>query len=70
MINGVLKFFIKSYQLFVRPLLVPACRFHPSCSEYALQALNRYGFFGALRRILFRLLKCQPFHDGGFDPLK
>ncbi|MFQ5716028.1 MAG: membrane protein insertion efficiency factor YidD [Nitrospinales bacterium] len=61
---------IKSYQRFVSPLMAPACRFHPTCSEYAAQALARFDGLKAFRLILFRLCKCHPYHDGGRDPVK
>ncbi|HUU27320.1 MAG TPA: membrane protein insertion efficiency factor YidD [archaeon] len=58
---------IRLYQLVIRPLLPSACRFYPSCSEYARLSLVKYGpFKGSLRAVL-RLLKCHPFHPGGVD---
>jgi len=60
---------IRFYRRFLSPLLPPACRFHPSCSVYALQALQKHGAFRGTRLILWRLLRCQPFHPGGFDPV-
>lgn len=70
MLNPLLKSVIRCYQRFLSPFLPPSCRFHPSCSEYAAQALERYGLWGALRRIVIRLFKCHPYHDGGYDPVK
>lgn len=60
---------IRLYKRWLSPLLPPACRFHPSCSVYALQALEKHGAFKGLRLTLWRLLRCQPFHPGGFDPV-
>ncbi|HEX5748034.1 MAG TPA: membrane protein insertion efficiency factor YidD [Archangium sp.] len=60
---------IRFYRRFLSPLLPPACRFHPSCSSYALQALHKHGALRGVRLILWRLLRCQPFHPGGFDPV-
>ncbi|HSP81151.1 MAG TPA: membrane protein insertion efficiency factor YidD [Myxococcaceae bacterium] len=60
---------IRFYRRFLSPLLPPACRFHPSCSVYALQALQKHGALRGTRLILWRLLRCQPFHPGGFDPV-
>ena len=57
------------YQRFVSPLTAPACRFYPSCSEYALQAIKRYGPWRGLWLSLRRILKCHPFHPGGYDPV-
>jgi uncharacterized protein len=61
--------FIIFYQRFISPLTVPACRFYPSCSEYALQAIKRYGPWRGLWLSLRRILKCHPFHPGGYDPV-
>ncbi|MFY0527215.1 membrane protein insertion efficiency factor YidD [Archangium gephyra] len=60
---------IRFYKRFLSPLLPPACRFHPSCSSYALQALHKHGALRGVRLIVWRLLRCQPFHPGGFDPV-
>jgi len=60
---------IRLYKRFLSPLLPPACRFHPTCSVYALEALHKHGALRGLRLTLWRLLRCQPFHSGGFDPV-
>jgi hypothetical protein len=60
---------IRFYRRFISRLLPPACRFHPSCSVYALEALQKHGAFRGVRLTLWRLLRCQPFHPGGFDPV-
>jgi hypothetical protein len=60
---------IRLYKRFVSPLLPPACRFHPTCSVYALEALHKHGALRGLRLTVWRLLRCQPFHPGGFDPV-
>jgi uncharacterized protein len=70
MVKKSLLVLIRLYQKFVSPFLTPGCRFHPSCSEYAAQALLSRGLFHALYLIALRLLKCHPYHEGGFDPLK
>ena len=57
------------YQRFISPLTAPACRFYPTCSEYALQAIKRYGPWRGLWLSLRRILKCHPFHPGGYDPI-
>lgn len=57
------------YQRFISPLTAPACRFYPSCSEYALQAIKRYGPLRGLWLSFRRILKCHPFHPGGYDPV-
>ena len=60
---------IRFYKRFLSPLLPAACRFHPSCSSYALQALHKHGALRGVRLTVWRLLRCQPFHPGGFDPV-
>ena len=58
------------YHRLLSPLLPPACRFHPSCSEYAEQAIRRYGIRRGGWMAIRRLSSCHPFHEGGFDPLR
>ena len=59
---------VRGYQLLLRPLLPAACRFEPSCSEYARQALRRRGAIRGGWLTLRRLARCHPFHPGGYDP--
>jgi putative membrane protein insertion efficiency factor len=59
---------ISAYQLLVAPLLPPACRFAPTCSEYAKLALADHGLMLGLGLALWRLLRCHPWHPGGYDP--
>jgi uncharacterized protein len=60
---------IRAYQRFVSPALPPSCRFHPSCSQYALEAVTRYGALRGVWLAVRRLARCHPFHPGGFDPV-
>ena len=60
---------IKLYQLLLSPLLGANCRFHPSCSSYASQAIDRFGVVKGGYLSLRRLIKCHPFHEGGYDPV-
>ena len=60
---------IRTYQLVLSPILGPACRFSPSCSEYAYQAITRYGPVKGSVLTLKRLFRCHPFHPGGYDPV-
>ena len=60
---------IRAYRLLISPLLGNRCRFHPSCSEYALEALQRHGLWKGSRLALRRLGSCHPWHAGGFDPV-
>ncbi len=57
------------YKRAVSPLLPRACRFEPTCSVYASQAIERYGLLRGLRLAVSRLLRCHPFRRGGFDPV-
>jgi uncharacterized protein len=61
---------LRIYKRWVSPLLPSACRFHPSCSEYMLQAVERHGAARGVWMGLKRLGKCHPFHAGGFDPVR
>jgi putative membrane protein insertion efficiency factor len=60
---------IKVYQYTLSPLLGPACRFYPSCSEYAYQAIVRHGPVRGLFLAIKRILRCHPYHPGGVDPV-
>ena len=64
-----LKSLIKAYQWTVSPLFGPRCRFHPTCSQYAFEAIDRHGAWRGTRLALKRLVKCHPFHEGGLDPV-
>lgn len=67
----VLILLVKFYRVVLSPLKgAPTCRFYPSCSEYAIQALTKYGAIKGTGLALWRLLRCNPFNDGGYDPLK
>lgn len=61
---------IAAYRLCISPLVGPACRFHPSCSAYARDAVVKYGVVKGAGLACWRLLKCHPFHPGGMDPVK
>jgi len=61
---------IRFYQSCVRIWFPPVCRFHPTCSEYALEALHRHGFFKGSAMIVWRILRCNPLSAGGWDPVK
>jgi len=62
-------FLIKFYQKAISPLLGPRCRFYPTCSEYARQAITKYGALQGGILTVKRLSKCHPWHEGGYDPL-
>lgn len=61
---------IRFYQVALSPLLPPACRFIPTCSQYAVQAIEKYGAARGLVLALRRILRCHPFCKGGYDPVK
>jgi putative membrane protein insertion efficiency factor len=60
---------IEGYRRFVSPLLPRACRFYPSCSAYAAEAIARYGAARGTALAVRRILRCHPFHPGGYDPV-
>ncbi len=60
---------IRGYRLIISPLFTPSCRFQPTCSQYALQAIERFGALKGSGLALRRLLRCHPFHPGGYDPV-
>lgn len=60
---------IKGYRLFISPLFPPTCRFQPTCSMYAIQAIERFGVFRGGWMSICRILRCHPFHPGGYDPV-
>ncbi|RLB94901.1 MAG: membrane protein insertion efficiency factor YidD [Deltaproteobacteria bacterium] len=60
---------IRAYQYILSPLFPPACRFYPTCSEYTYQAVQRYGALKGSWMAAKRILRCHPFHPGGFDPV-
>lgn len=60
---------IKIYRLFVSPLKPPTCRFMPTCSDYALQAIEKHGIIIGGKMAVRRILRCHPFHPGGYDPV-
>ncbi len=61
---------LRAYKRHVSPLLPPACRYTPTCSEYALEAVERHGVVRGLALALKRVLSCNPFSRGGFDPVR
>jgi putative membrane protein insertion efficiency factor len=65
----VLKILIRGYQLAISPLLGPSCRFYPSCSHYAMEAIETHGALRGTWLTIKRISRCHPFHEGGFDPV-
>lgn len=65
----VLVWLIRLYQRFVSPYTPPTCRFFPSCSAYAVEAVSRHGPWRGTLLAARRVLRCHPFHPGGYDPV-
>lgn len=61
---------IRFYQKYLSPLKRPTCRFYPTCSAYALEVIEKKGALRGGWMAIKRILKCHPFHDGGYDPVK
>jgi putative membrane protein insertion efficiency factor len=67
--RSALKILIRGYQIVISPMLGPRCRFYPSCSHYAIEAIERHGSLRGLWLTTKRILRCHPWHEGGFDPV-
>ncbi|MDY0311111.1 MAG: membrane protein insertion efficiency factor YidD [Desulfobacterales bacterium] len=63
------KMLIRAYQYLISPVLPPSCRFTPTCSQYAYEAISRYGVMRGGLMAIKRILRCHPFHPGGYDPV-
>jgi uncharacterized protein len=68
MLKLIIVSIIRFYRKFLSPLKLPSCRFYPTCSEYAIASLEKYGLFKGIIKSLKRVCKCHPFHPGGYDP--
>jgi hypothetical protein len=66
----VLILIIRGYKKAISPLLPPSCRFYPTCSSYAIQAIEKYGILKGSIKAIYRILRCNPFNKGGYDPVK
>ena len=69
-IKRIFLVFIRGYQIAVSPLIGPSCRFHPTCSNYAVEAIEKKSLVVAAYLIIVRLLRCNPFFKGGEDPVR
>jgi uncharacterized protein len=67
--RGLVVFLLRAYKRVISPLLPPACRFYPTCSEYAMDAVAKHGVLRGGILAAKRLIKCNPLHPGGFDPV-
>ncbi len=68
--SRLILFAIRGYRRLISPFLPSSCRFSPTCSHYAQQAFERYGAIKGSRLTIKRIVKCHPYHPGGFDPLQ
>lgn len=62
-------FAVKGYKKFISPLFPPKCRFYPTCSSYALEAISKFGAFRGSVLAVWRILRCNPWNEGGIDPV-
>ncbi len=65
----ILILLVKGYRKFISPLFPPSCRFRPTCSQYTLEAIEKFGALQGSWLGLKRILSCHPFHTGGYDPV-
>lgn len=68
-LKGFFLFLIEVYRRYISPLKSPCCRYIPTCSEYAMIAIEKYGARKGSYMALKRILRCHPFHEGGYDPV-
>ena len=69
MIKTLIMWLIRGYRSFISPLFLPSCRFQPTCSQYALESVERFGAWRGSWLAVKRILRCHPFHPGGYDPV-
>lgn len=67
MMSKLFIWFVRGYQKWISPLFGPRCRFYPTCSQYAILAVKKYGFLKGFLKTCWRILRCNPFHPGGVD---
>lgn len=67
--NRPVLWLLRGYKTWVSPMLPPSCRYHPTCSEYAYEAVEKYGIIKGGRLALWRVLRCNPFGSSGWDPV-
>ena len=68
-IKALLIWSIKGYRRFISPLFPPSCRFQPTCSQYAIEAISSHGTIRGSWLAITRIMRCHPFHPGGYDPV-
>lgn len=67
--KSAVQFVLRGYKRFISPMMLPACKFTPTCSEYAMDAVEYHGVFRGLGMAVWRVLRCNPFSKGGLDPV-
>jgi hypothetical protein len=68
--RGLFILLIKGYQKIISPVLPPSCRFYPTCSEYGIEAITKYGVIKGGLMAAWRILRCNPLSKGGYDPVR
>jgi hypothetical protein len=68
--RGLFILLIKGYQKIISPVLPPSCRFYPTCSEYGIEAITKYGVMKGGFMAAWRILRCNPLSKGGYDPVR
>jgi len=63
-------FVLRAYKKLISPYVAKCCRYEPSCSQYAVESLEEYGFFKGSLKAAWRIVRCNPFSKGGYDPVK
>jgi uncharacterized protein len=61
---------LRGYKRFISPMMLPSCKYTPTCSEYAMEAVERYGVVRGVAMSVWRVLRCNPFAKGGLDPVE
>ncbi len=69
MLKKIIILLISGYRRLISPLFPPSCRFQPTCSQYAMEAIEKFGAFRGSWLAIKRILRCHPFHPGGYDPV-
>ena len=69
MLKKILIILINGYRRLISPLFPPSCRFQPTCSQYAIEAIEKFGALRGSWLAIKRILRCHPFHPGGYDPV-
>jgi putative membrane protein insertion efficiency factor len=68
--KSIVQFVLRGYKRFISPMLLPSCKYTPTCSEYAMEAVERHGVLRGLAMAAWRILRCNPFAKGGLDPVR